>query len=143
MPAGGLHAYLQGTGIELLANSDNVLRAGLTAKHIDVNELLALTDPAAQVPVVAAHEIAPGVAAYDTPAPEFGLFTASLTDREATLPGSGPRLVLATEGTAILRTRGETVKAGRGESVFVSSSDGPVVATGPAVIFVAAPGTGV
>src|SRR5262249_30701023 len=36
MPAGGLHAYLHGTGIELLANSDNVVRAGLTGKHIDV-----------------------------------------------------------------------------------------------------------
>ncbi len=45
MPAGGLHAYLRGTGIELLANSDNVVRAGLTGKHIDVPELLKLLDP--------------------------------------------------------------------------------------------------
>ncbi len=45
LPAGGLHAYLHGTGVELLANSDNVVRAGLTAKHIDVPELLKLTDP--------------------------------------------------------------------------------------------------
>ena len=47
MPAGGLHAYLRGTGVELLANSDNVVRAGLTPKHIDVPELLKLLDPAA------------------------------------------------------------------------------------------------
>jgi mannose-6-phosphate isomerase len=140
MPAGGLHAYLKGTGIELLANSDNVLRAGLTGKHIDVDELLKLTDSNAQVPVVKARQITTAVAAYDTPAPEFALFTAALTDAETTLPGAGPRLVLATEGTAILRTRGETIKAARGESVFVSNHDGQVVATGPARIFVAAPG---
>ena len=50
LPAGGLHSYLHGTGVELLANSDNVVRAGLTAKHIDVPELLRLTDPAVAVP---------------------------------------------------------------------------------------------
>ena len=52
MPAGGLHAYLHGTGIELLANSDNVVRSGLTGKHIDVPELLRLLDPAVAVPVL-------------------------------------------------------------------------------------------
>src|SRR6185437_9853053 len=53
MPAGGLHSYLRGTGIELLANSDNVVRAGLTGKHVDVTELLKLVDPAVPVPVLA------------------------------------------------------------------------------------------
>ena len=52
MPAGGLHAYLHGTGIELLANSDNVVRSGLTGKHIDVPELLKLLDPAVEVPIL-------------------------------------------------------------------------------------------
>ena len=52
LPAGGLHAYLHGTGVELLANSDNVVRAGLTPKHIDVPELLRLVDPAVGVPVI-------------------------------------------------------------------------------------------
>ncbi len=52
MPAGGLHAYLRGTGIELLANSDNVVRAGLTGKHLDVPELLRLLDPSVAVPVL-------------------------------------------------------------------------------------------
>ena len=40
IPAGELHAYLEGAGIELMANSDNVLRGGLTAKNVDVSELL-------------------------------------------------------------------------------------------------------
>ena len=40
LQAGQLHAYLDGTGVELMANSDNVLRGGLTPKHVDVPELL-------------------------------------------------------------------------------------------------------
>ena len=58
MPAGGLHAYLRGTGIELLANSDNVVRSGLTSKHIDVPELLKLLDPSVAVPVLAPRVLA-------------------------------------------------------------------------------------
>src|SRR6185437_14120346 len=58
MPAGGLHAYLHGTGIELLANSDNVVRSGLTGKHIDVPELLRLLDPAVAVPVLSPRLLA-------------------------------------------------------------------------------------
>jgi mannose-6-phosphate isomerase len=65
MPAGGLHAYLRGTGIELLANSDNVVRAGLTGKHIDVPELLKLTRPAVNVPVIEPRPLGGGVYAYD------------------------------------------------------------------------------
>jgi mannose-6-phosphate isomerase len=138
MPAGGLHAYLSGTGIELLANSDNVLRAGLTGKHIDVPELLKLTDPAAQVPVVTGRALASGVTVYETPVPEFTLYTA---DTDAVLPGEGPRLVLCTTGTVVLRSHdGDTVKAARGESVFIPASDGPVTVAGSGKIFVAAPG---
>jgi len=140
MPAGGLHAYLRGTGVELLANSDNVLRAGLTSKHIDVPELLKITDPAAEVPVITGRAIGHGVTEYDTPVPEFRLYAADLTADETGLPGEGPRVVLVLEGTATLGAHGGTVKAGNGESVFVAASDGAVAATGPAKIVVAAPG---
>jgi mannose-6-phosphate isomerase len=141
MPAGGLHAYLRGTGIELLANSDNVLRAGLTGKHIDVAELLRLTDPAAAVPVVTGRHAEGGVDVYDAPVPEFTLCRAGLTCDQIPLPGTGPRLLLCVDGTAELRVHGEeTVKAERGESVFVPASDGRVTVSGPASIFVAAPG---
>jgi mannose-6-phosphate isomerase len=152
MPAGGLHAYLRGTCVELLANSDNVLRAGLTGKHIDVPELLRLTDPAAVVPVIAARPLGGtgadngkggkgGVEVYAAPVPEFTLYRAELSGGEVPLPGAGPRLVLCITGTAVLRAPGEaTVKAERGESVFVPASDGRVTVSGPAKIFVAAPG---
>ena len=137
LPAGGLHAYLHGTGIELLANSDNVVRAGLTGKHIDVPELLKLTDPAVDVPVIAPRALADGVAVYDSPAPEFRLFRAEPGPAEITLPADGARLVLCTESTVTLRTAQTTLKAGRGESCFVSAADGAVTASGPGVIYFA------
>ena len=140
LPAGGLHAYLHGTGIELLANSDNVVRAGLTGKHIDVPELLKLTDPAVDVPVIAPRALGGGVAVYDSPAPEFRLFRAELGPGEIALPGDGARLVLCTEGTVTLRAVETALKAGRGESCFVSAADGLVTVSGPAVIYFAACG---
>lgn len=140
MPAGGLHAYLRGTGIELLANSDNVLRAGLTGKHIDVPELLKITDPSADVPLVTGRAVADGVRKYDTPAPEFTLYTAQPTDAGEVLPGEGPRVVMCINGSVVLRARGETVKVARGESVFVPASDGKVATAGHGKVFVAAPG---
>src|SRR6202042_3448926 len=102
MAAGGLHAYLHGTGVELLANSDNVVRAGLTPKHIDVPELLKLTDPAVAVPVLEPRPLGGGVFGYDSPAPEFRLYRAELGRAEIGLPGAGgARIVLCAEGAAL------------------------------------------
>ncbi len=90
MPAGGLHAYLHGTGIEVLANSDNVVRAGLTSKHIDVPELLTLLDPAVTVPVLTPAPLGDGVTWFDTPAPEFRLYVADLAEPVIPMPAAGP-----------------------------------------------------
>ncbi len=90
MPAGGLHAYLHGTGIEVLANSDNVVRAGLTRKHIDVPELLTLLDPAVTVPVLTPAPLGDGVTWFDTPAPEFRLYVADLAEPVIPCPPPAP-----------------------------------------------------
>ena len=141
MPAGGLHAYLHGTGIELMANSDNVIRAGLTGKHVDVPELLKLADPAVAVPVIEPRELGAGVSVYDSPAPEFRLYRAEIASGESTLPGDGARLVLCMEGAVGLRgSGGRALKAARGEACFLSAADDAVTASGPAVIFLAASG---
>jgi mannose-6-phosphate isomerase len=141
MPAGGLHAYLRGTGIEVLANSDNVVRAGLTGKHVDVPELLKLLDPAVTVPVLPARPLAAGVAEFGTPAPEFALYVADLATEAVILPATGPRIVLCADGAATLRTEsGETGKLPRGESCFVSAADGALHAAGAARLFLAAAG---
>ena len=141
MPAGGLHGYLHGTGIELLANSDNVVRAGLTSKHIDVPELLKLLDPAVIVPVLSPEVLTDGIYWFDTPAAEFRLYVADLTGDAVTLPGAGPRILLCTEGAALLRSEsGASVSLGRGGSCFVAAADGQACATGRARLFLASPG---
>jgi mannose-6-phosphate isomerase len=146
VPAGGLHAYLKGTGLELLANSDNVVRAGLTAKHLDVPELLKLLDPSVAVPVLSPQRLADGITWFDTPAPEFRLYLIELTGSTLTLPGQGPRVVLCTEGSATLRTGqapsepGHAIELSRGESCFIAAADGPVRATGRAHLALASPG---
>ena len=83
MGAGGVHAYIRGTGVELMANSDNVIRAGLTPKHIDIPELVRVLDPEVAVPILAARQIGGTpdegvgeggrVEEFDTPVPEFRL----------------------------------------------------------------------
>jgi mannose-6-phosphate isomerase len=141
LPAGGLHAYLHGTGVELLANSDNVVRAGLTGKHIDIPELLKLTAPAVEVPLIAPRDLGDGIAAYDTPAPEFRLYRARLGAGTVTLPGDGPRLVLSVDGTLTLTAAaGAALKLGQGESAFLPATDATVTAAGPAEAFIAAIG---
>jgi mannose-6-phosphate isomerase len=141
LPAGGLHSYLHGTGVELLANSDNVIRAGLTGKHVDGPELLKLTDPAVAVPVIEPRPIGAGASVYDSPAPEFRLYHAEIGSGEITLPGDGARLVLCVGGAVALRgSGGSALKAARGEACFLSAADGAVTASGPAVIFLAASG---
>jgi mannose-6-phosphate isomerase len=141
MPAGGLHAYLRGTGIELLANSDNVVRSGLTGKHIDVPELLKLVDPAVAVPVLAPRVLPDGIAWFDTPAPEFRLHVIELSGPSLVLPGTGPRIVLCLGGACTLRAASAaTLDLARGESCFIPFADGPVAATGHARLILATPG---
>jgi mannose-6-phosphate isomerase len=141
LPAGGLHAYLLGTGVELLANSDNVVRAGLTPKHIDIPELLKLTDPAVRVPVIEPRALGGGVFRYDSPAPEFRLYRAELGAAGVALPGGAARVVLCTDGTVQLRAAaGGALKIARGESGYISAADGEATATGPGTLFIAASG---
>jgi mannose-6-phosphate isomerase len=147
MPAGGLHAYLRGTGIELLANSDNVVRSGLTSKHIDVPELLKLLDPSVPVPVLSPRPLADGIATFDTPAPEFRLYLIDLpaspgpapASPALALPGTGPRILLCLDGACSLRAEsGQELDLARGDSCFIPFADGPVHVTGHARLILAA-----
>ncbi|NUP51320.1 MAG: mannose-6-phosphate isomerase, class I [Catenulispora sp.] len=143
LEAGGLHAYLQGTGVELLANSDNVLRAGLTPKHIDVAELLRVMDASLPVPVRRGKALGAGVVEFDTPAPEFRLHHVVLdtkTTLRTTLPGTGPRIVLALSGEVELRGNRGSLTLTQGESCFVAAREGTVEISGLAEMVVAAPG---
>ncbi|MEU1054416.1 mannose-6-phosphate isomerase, class I [Streptomyces sp. NPDC005876] len=144
MPAGALHAYLHGVGLELLANSDNVLRAGLTAKEVNVPELLRTTDPTVRVPVVTPTEVAgPGPTwLYDCPAREFALYRTELDGSGGPLvPTAGPRIAFCAQGSARLSTGdAEQLRLGAGDSCFLPASDEDVLVEGRGTLFVAAVG---
>lgn len=127
VPAGELHAYLEGTGVELMANSDNVLRAGLTPKNIDVIELLnILACPAPTTGLVPTTKLGPTETLYDTPATEFKLSRIAL-DATASYVGGGHdsvEILFVVEGKARitdLATR-EVLPLSEGRSVFVPAA---------------------
>ncbi|SFR10241.1 mannose-6-phosphate isomerase, type 1 [Lentzea waywayandensis] len=128
LPAGNLHAYLRGTGIEILANSDNVLRCGLTPKHVDVPELLRVLDfTCGDMEVLLGEEIQPGVRVYRTPAPEFELSRLDLAG-ETRINHDGPQIMICTAGAVVLsNARGDELKLARGESVWLPASDPAVL----------------
>ncbi|GGC11428.1 mannose-6-phosphate isomerase, class I [Cellulomonas carbonis] len=133
VPAGGVHAYLSGTAVEIMANSDNVLRAGLTSKHIDIPELLDNVDYVAAPPIRVAPEAFHGsTKAFYAPVDDFELSFTRLTDGAVhPLPGRGPRVLLCLEGAVTLESAtGDKLDLVRGESAFVPARDGSLVASG-------------
>ncbi len=125
MPAGAVHAYLHGVGVEIMANSDNVLRAGLTSKHVDVEELLANVDCVAAPPIrIAPENVFTSTRIYYAPVDDFELSVTRLTDDGPTrVPGRGPRIVVCLEGEVeIAAADGERVLLTRGQSVFAPAS---------------------
>jgi mannose-6-phosphate isomerase len=141
LPAGNLHAYLHGIGVEIMANSDNVMRGGLTTKHVDVDELVAVLDFTPGVPdLVPVEAEAQSVWRYRTPAPEFTLWRVEADERRVALPGAGSgRIVLVVEGTVEVSDGSSTLLLARGESVFGYPED-RLTAGGGGIAMVAAPG---
>ena len=123
--AGELHAHLEGTGIEIMANSDNVLRGGLTAKHVDVAELLATATFASGSAAPLLPEIGgAGERVYRTPAPEFelSLIDVALGAAHTSPEGHGVELLLGTLGETRIVTDDRTLPLGRGRAVFVPAA---------------------
>jgi mannose-6-phosphate isomerase len=124
LPAGNLHAYLSGAGIEIMANSDNVLRGGLTPKHVDVPELLRVLDFHSTPPPIVTGKPDGDWVRYDTPAVEFLLrrFDGA-PGSPVSLPEGGPRILLCTAGQACIRSLGGELEIGRGASVWLGAAD--------------------
>ncbi|MFJ3787830.1 mannose-6-phosphate isomerase, class I [Kitasatospora sp. NPDC090091] len=124
--AGVPHAYLHGVCVELQANSDNVLRAGLTPKHIDVPELLKVvgfTPGAPDLLLPSPVDGAPGEELYPVPIDEFRLSRFTLDGREREIDGRAPQILLCTAGTARLTAADGTVlELARGESAFLPAT---------------------
>ncbi|MDM7831777.1 mannose-6-phosphate isomerase, class I [Cellulomonas edaphi] len=137
VPAGTVHAYLGGLAVEIMANSDNVLRAGLTSKHVDTLELLATLDTVAAPPIrIAPERVFTSTEIFYAPVDDFELSVTRLTDEGTTrIPGRGPRVLVCIEGE--VEVHGEhdgTLVLERGQAAFVPAADGPLSARGDGVL---------
>jgi mannose-6-phosphate isomerase len=131
MPAGNLHCYLRGFGVEIMAASDNVLRGGLTPKRVDVPELMrVLRFEVLEQPVVRPLPVRAGVSTWPAPVRDFALYKASVRDDEAELPASGPRILLCVRGSVEIRTGAGTLPLSAGEAAFVAAGESPVRVSG-------------
>ncbi|MEV6134580.1 mannose-6-phosphate isomerase, class I [Nocardia sp. NPDC051990] len=148
LAAGNLHAYLSGLCVEIMANSDNVLRGGLTPKHVDVPELLRVLDfEAIDLPVVLPEPAGDGSMRYRTPAPEFALRRFDLTAGSGQVPltSTGPGIVLCTAGTVRLFQGVSELVLERGAAAWISAADTEIrtqAVDGDAQVFCACVGGG-
>jgi mannose-6-phosphate isomerase len=138
--AGVPHAYLHGLGVEIMANSDNVLRCGLTPKHVDVPELLRIVRFASGDPGVLHPAPAPdgsGEEVYATPIDEFRLSRHVLAAGSAArpLPAGTAQILLCTAGRATLTSAvGDELVLSPGRSAYVAADERVDVA-GPGTVF--------
>ncbi|ADW73816.1 MULTISPECIES: mannose-6-phosphate isomerase [Rahnella] len=126
------HAYLKGVSLEVMANSDNVLRAGLTPKYIDIPELLANLKfnarPASELlttPVVKGAELN-----FPIPVEDFAFSIHSLSAEPQTLEQDSAAIVFCIEGQSVLVKNNQTLVLNPGESCFLSATESPVTASG-------------
>ncbi len=151
LPAGNLHAYLHGVGVEVMANSDNVLRGGLTPKHVDVPELLRVLDftPAPPQTLHPPVERDGFEIDYRTPTDEFAVSVLTLdaehVGQEVDSPCAhdGPQILLCASGSVDVAAKSSTVRLEQGSAAWVSADDGPIRlrAGAPAKLFRVAMGT--
>ncbi|MEK6310985.1 MAG: class I mannose-6-phosphate isomerase, partial [Curtobacterium sp.] len=133
LPAGNVHAYLDGLGIELMAPSDNVLRGGLTPKHVDVPELLHVLDFTAHpAPVLEPEHLAPGVDRFAPDGVGFALVRVTADGGPVGLgtggvaPLVGPSIAICTEGVVTLVGATSATLLRQGESCYVTPDEGDV-----------------
>ncbi|MFS7194982.1 mannose-6-phosphate isomerase [Rahnella inusitata] len=126
------HAYLKGVSLEVMANSDNVLRAGLTPKYIDIPELLANlkfnAKPASELlttPVEKGAELN-----FPIPVEDFAFSVHSLSAEPQTLEQNSAAIVFCIEGQSVLVKGDETLVLNPGESGYLSASESPVTVSG-------------
>lgn len=136
VPAGVLHCYLGGQGVEVMTASDNVVRGGLTSKPVDVELLLRLVeDEQGRTPIVfprrrGREEV------YDADGAAFRLTRLEVSGRERVAgPSVGPKLVLVTRGEVDVAARGETVRVAQGCAALIAADVGPIEITGEAEVF--------
>jgi mannose-6-phosphate isomerase len=145
LSAGNLHTYLHGVAVEVMANSDNVLRGGLTPKHVDVPELLRVLDfnPTTEAQLRAPVHRDGLELVYDTPAAEFAASVLTLDGEhlghEVDAPSrhDGPQILLCIEGSTTVHGKSRALTLNRGMAAWVAADDGPIrlIAREPSKLF--------
>ncbi|MEK0306257.1 mannose-6-phosphate isomerase, class I [Bifidobacterium favimelis] len=155
IPAGTPHAYIHGTAAEIMTNSDNVLRAGMTPKHKDLPDFLKSLDCQPSVPIDPSSSMLatlimrnmvtyrPNIREYmlvyghveeegatwplmNALVHRYGNLVDRIGPRQLVIPRRGPRILLCTEGGLCCQAGSQTVLLGQGEAVFIPSSDGRI-----------------
>jgi mannose-6-phosphate isomerase len=143
--SGEMHAYLEGAGIEIMANSDNVLRGGLTEKHVDVEELMRVLDFTPKpLEILTPRPAAACESIYPTETEEFRLSVVEVSG-DCTYENrriEGPEELLCMEGEARLKWDDgkEPLTLTRGGSILIPAALGGYTVTGRARLFKAAVG---
>jgi mannose-6-phosphate isomerase len=139
LPAGVLHAYVRGFGAELMASSDNVLRGGLTPKHVDLPELFRVLNFSPFNPAVLKPP--PGASRFTYPGEcrEFSLSLLKSSGGEEGFPAGGPLILVLLEGEAELSSGGEGLRLAPGESAFAAPGENLLI-RGSYTLYIAAAG---
>lgn len=133
------HAYLEGQNVELMSNSDNVLRAGLTDKHIDVAELLKHVSFEETIPVIlGSHASLQKATDFITPAKEFELHRYRLDETNLELRAHSAEIILVLDGTVTLQASNQTETVKKGEAIFVIANTSYSLSAPSAEVFRAA-----
>jgi len=143
LPAGELHAYLAGLGVELMANSDNVLRGGLTAKHVDLPELLRVVNfEPRPVDLLETEDCGLNEKRFITPADEFALSLISVSDGNAYSSSThrSVEILLCSDGEAAMQDTGtrDSLNIKKGDSVLIPAAVQAYHLSGNAVFYKAA-----
>lgn len=120
------HAYVQGTGLEIMANSDNVLRAGLTPKHIDVQELIDNTifEPINPEDIRLQPVLKEGKKSYPIPVDDFGFDILSAAQESKAQYLRSAEILFCVDGEVTVTAGGKSIILSAGESVFISCHSG-------------------
>ena len=143
LPAGQLHAYLEGLGIELMANSDNVLRGGLTAKHIDLSQLLTVVNfEPRPVDLLETRDCGVNEKLFITPASEFVLSVVSVSEINSyhSPTDRSVEILLCSDGEAVMQDIGAktSLEIKKGDSVLIPAAVAAYKIDGNAVFYKAA-----
>ncbi len=141
LPAGVMHTYLRGTCVEVMANSDNVLRCGLTTKHIDVDALLQVVSFAPTPEGIVQASGSDGTYIYPTSFEQFELWLLQPIDAKALqVPrDDSGRICLVASGSFELVGDCEPLTLGPGQAAFIAAHEA-AIARGLGQLFVVAAG---